>query len=95
MGMFDSLIADDGGDWQTKAFECDLDTYRIGDAIPNPRPTYLTYQVKVLGGGRGEAFIDSYATVLHGFLASVPDPRDEHLPLLDYSGGWLSAGKDS
>ena len=95
MGMFDSLIADDGSDWQTKAFECGLDTYRIGDAIPSPRPIYPIYQVKVLGGGRGGEFIYSHATVLHGFLVSVPDSRDDRLPLLDYSGGWLSAGKDA
>lgn len=87
--MFDSLRDADGDEWQTKAFTCDLDTYRIGDAITSEPP--LTYQVKVLGGS--PEFIHSYATVQNGVLASVPVPRDQHLPLLDYGGGWIAAAE--
>ena len=88
MGMFDSLYDDAGTEWQTKAFACLLDTYRVGDAIPCPddAPSLDTFQVQVLGGGRG-AFIDSFATVRDGILAAVPDDRDVTLPLIDYAGG--------
>jgi len=91
--MFDSLIDAKGDDWQTKAFECELNTYRIGDAMPGPIPAY---QVEVLGGG-GEIgrFIDSLATVRDGVLASIPDVRDEHLALIHYFGGIIAAAKEA
>lgn len=52
-------------------------SYRIGDAI-GPR---MTYQVEVIGGG-GDEDVWAHATVRDGILASLPDDRDESLPLL-------------
>ena len=84
MGMFDSILDDENNDWQTKAFECLLNEFRVGD--PMPDAPFATYQVEVLGGD-GHEFIDSYATVRDGVLATVDTTRDERLPLLDYFGG--------
>lgn len=81
MGMFDSLYAKDRSEWQTKAYGCVLAGYRAGDQIGKWN---FAYQVKVLGDTG-----DAYATVRNGRLKSVPDERDETLPLLDYCGGWL------
>jgi len=87
MGMFDSMYDRRGHDWQTKAFDCVLAGYRIGDEMP-----YLgtdTYQVEVLGNpNKASKYIVSLATVRDNRLTSIPDDRDETLPLLDYHGGW-------
>jgi len=48
MGMFDSLFDSKGREWQTKAFDCLLDEYRVGDLMPEADAS--TYQVEVLGG---------------------------------------------
>lgn len=89
MGMFDSMYDAAGDEWQTKAFYCDLDSYRVGDAMPDvDKPDF---QVEVLGG-RGTSpreFLDSYATIRDGILTSINDPRDETLPLRDYFGFWV------
>lgn len=87
MGMFDSLYDATGIEWQTKAFNCELDRYQIGDRIGPP----FTYQAKVLGGPRGEDSRYAYATIREGVLVEVPADRDETLPLLDYYGGWEEA----
>ena len=81
--MFDSFYDEAGHEWQTKAFDRNLDVYRIGDAIPADCPA--TYQVEILGGARDED-VYSLATVRNGVLASINDERDRALPLLNYSG---------
>jgi hypothetical protein len=85
MGMFDSLYDAHNVEWQTKAYRCVLAVFRVGDPMPDD-VAFDTYQVEVLGG-RDTGFTDSFATVRDGVLASVPDPRDEALPLVDYHGG--------
>ena len=87
MGMFDSLYDATGIEWQTKALNCELDRYRIGDRIG----PLFTYQAKVLGGPRGEDSRYAYATIRDGALVEVPAGRDETLPLLGYYGGWEEA----
>lgn len=88
MGMFDSLYDADGQEWQTKAFDCQLDTYRVGDTIK--AGFRGTYQVEVFGGPRPS--VESFATIRRGTLAAVPDARDPRLPLLDYSGRFVGTG---
>lgn len=98
MGMFDSMYDAQGIEWQTKAYDRNLDQFDIGDTLPVSEgctwPVLPAYQVKVLGGGHGEDAVDSYATVRSGDLTAVPDERDEQLPLLDYFGGWLVAPEE-
>lgn len=87
MGMFDSFY-DGPREWQTKAFDCELDVYRVGDRVPSSDPQ--TYQVAVLGDGRsygiGDEFTNALATVRDGVLTEVPAKRDAALPLRDYWG---------
>lgn len=89
MGMFDSLYdsrAEDGvnHEWQTKAYDCTLERFDIGDPVPAIPTEYLTdYQVAILGGPRDE---HSLATVRDGILVAVHVARDESLPRLDYFG---------
>lgn len=85
--MFDSFYDKDGNEWQTKALDCILGRYDIGDRVPS---SLFPHQMKVFGGPRN---VDSFATIRDGFLAAVPAKRNEHLPLLDYNGGWLAAPK--
>lgn len=87
MGMFDRLYDDGSNEWQTKAFGRLLHSYRIGDRLPC-LPT--VFQVEIMGGPivDGARSRDSYATVRDGVLASVDDPRDKGLPLLDYYGDY-------
>lgn len=92
MGMFDSFIDEAGHEWQTKAFERNLDVWMIGDAVPGDGAE--SYQVEVVGGGR-EDFRDSLATVRGGILASVDDERDPSLPLLAYYGGRVIEARTS
>jgi len=89
MGMFDSFYDTVGGEWQTKALGQCLDQYGIGDAVPGPP---IDYQMKVLGGPDGGPWEYAYATIREGDLASLPDERDESLPLRDYFDGWLPRG---
>lgn len=87
MGMFDSLFDGEGREWQTKAFECDLDEYRLGDRIISD--SVASYQVEVLhtvGSWPNREHIDAFATIERGVLVAIGVPRDERLPLLDYSG---------
>lgn len=89
MGMFDSMYDSAGAEWQTKAYDCNLDRYKVGDKLP-----YMgtdTYQVEVMGAAYWvPPYIDSYATIKNSRLASIHDDRDETLPLLDYHGGWIA-----
>ena len=85
MGMFDTLLDANGHDWQTKAFDCSLETWRIGDVMP-PDDHPATYQVRVLGDPDG-SFVESFATVERGVLVAVPASRNPLLPLIDYHGG--------
>lgn len=88
MGMFDSFYDEKKNEWQTKALACNLDVYRAGDEIPGAAP--FDHQMMVLGGPFSKRYVDSFATIRNGRLASVPIERDENLPLLDYCGGWLT-----
>ena len=91
MGMFDSLYDDDNNEWQTKAFDCVLDRFRVADPMPDVCES--DYQVEVLGdrkrGSSEREFIESYATIRSGILMSINDPRDESLILRDYGGFWV------
>lgn len=89
MGMFDSMYDASGAEWQTKAFHCVLDRYRLGDELPFIGTD--SYQVEICGGpDRPADYIDSYATIRGNSLASIHDGRDETLPLLDYHGEWIA-----
>lgn len=88
MGMFDSLIDRHGDEWQTKAFDCLLRRFSIGDAI-GERPPVPAYQVAVLGDPTPSQFVDSFATIRDGVLVDVPADRDPSLPLMNYSGHWV------
>jgi len=90
MGMFDRILDANGVEWQTKAFGRTLKTYRVGDKLP---AAPFTYQVEILGGNRHLDYVDSYATIRGGALASINDKRDEALPLLNYGGTWMPAPK--
>ena len=94
MGAFDSLYDDLGHEWQTKAFDCTFDGYRIGDEIPTDLPASYptTYQVEIQGGANSRSFPDSLATIRDGVLASVHDRRDLTLPLLNYGGHLTEEG---
>ena len=93
MGMFDRLYDKQGVEWQTKAYECNLDAFRLGDRVPDIEPYegLATYQVEVLGGP-GEGLTDSLATVREGHLYEVPSRRDHSLPLVNYSGHVVEGG---
>ncbi len=79
MGMFDSMIASDGSDWQTKALGRGLHRYNIGDKVPVP---VRDCQLEVLGDSGMR-----WATVRGGALAAVPQLRDPNLPGIRYTGG--------
>lgn len=84
MGMFDSFYDAQSNEWQTKAFERNLEVWGIGDTIPGDGAE--TYQVEVIGDHGGE-FPWSLATIRGGVLTEVPAERDPRLPLVGYSGG--------
>ena len=86
--MFDSMIAADGTDWQTKAFCCMLEEWNIGDKVPGVG----SFQVEVLGGEG--PFVRSCATVRDGILTAVPDDRDGALPLVGYGGGLVEPANE-
>lgn len=92
MGMFDSLYDAEGREWQTKAFECLLDRWDIGDEMP--AAAFDDYQLEVIGGPEREThprYSESLATVRAGRLVSVNDERDPSLPLIAYYGDWKDA----
>ena len=95
LGMFDRLIDAQGREWQTKAFGRNLDVFTVGEPIefvarPPIIPTVSIHQVEVLGGDE-PPYRYSFATIRDGVLESVDVPRDEHLPLLHYTGYWTAA----
>lgn len=99
MGMFDSMYDDQNNEWQTKAYDCALDRFREADPMPHPKgiawPAPSAYQVRVFSGSPfHEAQKDAYATIRNVVLESVPDERDESLPLIDYHGGWAVAPEE-
>lgn len=88
MGMFDSMWDADGMEWQTKAFDCGLAGYQVGDELPFIGTD--TYQVEIFGGAKWPGQdADSYATIRDKRLISINDERDETLPLLGYHGDWI------
>jgi hypothetical protein len=87
MGMFDSLYDANGNEFQTKAFECLLTEYHIGDDVD---AMLFTYQVEIFGGPNNE---DSYATVVDGTIIAIDVPRDETFTLINYYGHVMSRGK--
>jgi hypothetical protein len=98
MGMFDSFYDARDVEWQTKAYACDLEVYRVGDRPnredwPTTHPSH--YQVQVCGGrgpdGRYLA-VDSFATVNNDVLTRTDGPRDPGLPLINYSGHLIEDG---
>jgi hypothetical protein len=82
MGMFDSLYDDQGNEWQTKAYGCNLSRFQIGDKVP---ALPVAYQVRVLGGP-GAGLQSSWATIRDGRVSEVPAKRDKSLPAVDYFG---------
>jgi hypothetical protein len=83
--MFDRVYDAEDQEWQTKAFKRHLMVYRIGDEAPHER--HATFQIQIFGRAEGaEKDVYSFATVRDGRLASVNEPRDELLPLVDYYG---------
>ena len=79
MGMFDTVIAPDGSDWQTKAMDCELNRYYVGDEIGSG-----DFQMLTIGG---PASSWAYVTVRNGLIVEVGVPRDLSLPCIDYHGG--------
>jgi hypothetical protein len=95
MGMFDRIYDATGREWQTKAFDCNLDTWVIGDTIT--ADCAASYQVEVISSDgssfRGDfRLTESLATVRDNVVVAVPDDRDPSLPLVAYSGGLLEIG---
>lgn len=82
MGMFDSMTDAEGVEWQTKAFDCDLDRWTIGDRIETGEDYPASYQVEVIGGVPWNAL----ATIRDKVLVAVPAERDRSLPLVGYHG---------
>lgn len=54
MGMFDSFYTDDGKEIQTKKLNCVLDSYYIGDTVPN-------YELNFDGATGNYYLIEAYA----------------------------------
>ena len=88
MGMFDSLRDENDNEWQTKAFDSLLHTYKIGDRVWEQRPA--DFQFEIFGGGPPGGYTElnreSLATVRDGVLVSIDDDRDPSLTLIDYTG---------
>jgi len=86
MGMFDSFRDDKGGEWQTKALDCFLKSYRLGDEVSGPP---IDYQMEVIGGRRNRDIGEwTFVTIRSGRVAEIPAERDESLPVRNYSSGW-------
>lgn len=101
MGMFDSFYEGsredyDAGidwtsrEWQTKAYDCNLDVYVVGDKMPAIIAPYpASYQVEIMGSRKvnGEwTYPHSLATVIDGVLFNIDNERAHSLPLINYSG---------
>lgn len=96
MGMFDSFYDAQDREWQTKAFDRNLDVWRVGDEFP--ADGCVSFQVEVIGDAHGSTFDGTYrtrdalVTVRDNVVAEVPAERDHTLPLVAYSGGLLEMG---
>lgn len=89
MGMFDSFYDANGDEWQTKAFDCLLDVYRIGERVPplaGRRSLLTDYQVEIMGGPIPSGNRDSFVTVRNRVVDAIDVPRDTTLPLVTYHG---------
>ena len=106
MGMFDSLYDDRGNKWQTKAYGCNLDEWKVGDKMPRESgggtaghplvdPLPDAYQVAIFGGARDawDSGRDAWATVLAHVLIEIGVGRDPNLPAVDYYGGPAMGGR--
>lgn len=82
MGMYDKLYDADGTEWQTKAFDRELEQYHIGSRMPGGP---VSYQVEIKGG-RGTGYTESLATIHAGVLVEVDAERDPLLILIGYYG---------
>lgn len=92
MGMFDSFYDVAGVEWQTKAFDCDLLVWHVGDPLSADGP--VAFQVEVIGDGHRNSegrYVtqDSFVTVRDGVVEAVNVARDPTLALVGYSGGLL------
>lgn len=90
MGMFDSFIAPDGQEWQTKAFDRQLDVWRVGD--PFPADGCVSFQAEVIGSegstlGGTYRSLDAFVTVRDNVVTEIPATRDPARPLVGYAGG--------
>ena len=98
MGMFDRLYDKSDREWQTKAFNCTLQAYGLGQAIdgaPSAADDWGVndvYQVEVLAGNDhiSPEYVESYATIRGGVLTEIPAERNVALPLLNYGGSWAT-----
>ena len=94
MGMFDSFYDEGGREWQTKAFDRNLDEWHVGDPFPADGPG--SFQVEVLGDGPNrDDFRDSFATIRSGRVEGVDVPRDTALPLVRFGGGLKPPERDA
>ena len=84
MGMFDSFYDQNGDEWQTKAMDCNLDVYDIGDRLTEPPGDF---QMEVIGpcGNGGSAW--AWVTIREGVVAEVGVERDPSLVAIGYGGG--------
>lgn len=93
MGMFDSFIDKDGREWQTKAFDCALDRWKIGHRVP--ADSGQDFQVEVIDYLADEKrLVTKFATIRNGVFVSVDD-RDLTVPMVDYGGAVLPAGREA
>lgn len=90
MGMFDSFYDAQGNEWQTKAFDCVLARFDIGDPVPFE---VSDFQVQCLGELVSHDFTDGLATIQGGRLTGVPSARDPRLPLYNYSAHLIEEAK--
>lgn len=91
MGMFDSFYEGGPdeweGEWQTKAYGCLLDVYRLGDEVPPIPGVPESYQVLVLGESHlSQKSRYSLAEVRDHVVVGIDVQRDPGLPFVDYFG---------
>lgn len=91
MGMFDSFYDDKGEEWQTKAFDCRLDVFRVDDRVPDVG--VQDFQVEIYHyRPAADGWTETFATIHSGRVVEVDAARDRSLPLLDSYGGWRDSG---
>lgn len=92
MGMFDSFIDEHGRDWQTKAFDCVLARWSVGDEFRSAE-THGPFQVEIYDMTDAGEWCESFAQIAGGRVVGVGVPRDASLPLLSWSGRPISPGE--